>query len=60
MPGGLPKDGVYQVGFDEGVTLSGHTAWGWFDTTRKLTDEEVEHYELEFAYAHEAPALHFI
>lgn len=47
MPGAIPKDGLDHVEFLEGHTLSGHYFWGTAVYTRKLTREEIDHYDLE-------------
>jgi hypothetical protein len=46
-PGAIPKDGLDGVDFKEGYSLSGHHYWGHAIYNRKLTDEEVLHYDLE-------------
>ena len=47
MPGAFPRDGLQEIGFDEGQTLSGHHYWGWAEYDRELTKKEVFDYELE-------------
>lgn len=47
MPGAVPTDGLSFCDFREGKTLSGHHFWGTAVYNRKLTDEEIEHYELQ-------------
>lgn len=46
-PGAIPKDGLSYVEYKEGWTLCGHHFWGTAVYTRKLTTEEIEHYDLE-------------
>ena len=46
-PGAFPRDGLQEIGFDEGYAHSGHHYWGWADYNRKLTAEEIWNYELE-------------
>lgn len=48
--GAVPRIGMHRVGFIEGTAPSGHHAWGWVEYTRKLTDEEVKHYDLEYLW----------
>ena len=45
-PGAIPMDGLAYVDFRTGKCIDGHPHWGTAVYTRKLTDEEVEHYEL--------------
>ena len=47
MPGAMPREGLTEVGFDEGQAPSGHFSWGWAEYNRELTAEEVSHYDLE-------------
>ena len=47
MPGAMPREGLTEVGFDEGQAPSGHFYWGWAEYNRELTAEEVSHYDLE-------------
>lgn len=47
-PGAVPNDGLRQVGFVSGTAPSGHHAWGFVYYTRELTDEEMDHYDLEY------------
>lgn len=46
-PGSVPRDGLDSVDFKEGCSLSGHHYWGHAIYNRKLTEEEVWHYDLE-------------
>lgn len=46
-PGAMPKEGLIEIGFDEGQAPSGHHTWGWAEYNRELTVEEVSHYDLE-------------
>lgn len=47
MPGAIPMDGLDFVDFRGGKSLSGHHYWGHAVYFRKLTDEEINHYDLE-------------
>lgn len=49
-PGAVPKNGLICCGYTKGNTPKGRFAWGWADYERKLTDEEVSQYELEYIY----------
>ena len=46
-PGAIPKEGLDFVDFREGKSLSGHHYWGHAVYNRKLSDEEIYHYDLE-------------
>lgn len=46
-PGAIPRDGLDWIDFKEGNTLSGHHYWGRAVYKRRLTEEEVNHYDLE-------------
>lgn len=48
MPGGIPRGPVNIKSFDkrEFVKEINHTAWGYVDYERPLTDEEIFKYEL--------------
>ena len=46
-PGAIPRDGLDWIDFKEGYTLSGHHYWGRAVYKRRLTEEEVNHYDLE-------------
>lgn len=47
VPGAIPREGLEGVDFKEGVSLSGHHYWGHAVYSRQLTDEELNHYDLE-------------
>lgn len=48
MPGAIPRDGLVECDAEEGVSAaSGHHYWGRAIYSRRLTDEEVKHYDLE-------------
>ena len=46
-PGAVPKDGLDSVDFREGKSLSGHHYWGHAIYNRKLSEKEMDHYDLE-------------
>jgi len=46
-PGAVPRDGWVDTSFDEFTAPSGHHAWGWVEYDRRLTDKEINDYELE-------------
>ena len=46
-PGAVPKDGLEKIDFKEGRGRSGHFYWGRAVYSRKLSEEEVRHYDLE-------------
>ena len=46
-PGAVPREGWIDTSFDELTTPSGHHAWGWVEYNRKLTQKEIDDYELE-------------
>ena len=46
-PGAVPSDGLAYCDYKEGNTLTGHHYWGTAVYSRKLTQEEIEHYDLE-------------
>ena len=46
MLGAVPKNGLAYVDFRTGKCSDGHPHWGTALYSWKLTDEEVEHYEL--------------
>lgn len=46
-PGAIPRESLDYLDFREGTTLSGHHYWGSVVYVRKLSEEEVEHYDLE-------------
>jgi len=50
-PGAVPKDGIIEMGFNEGTAPSGHHAWGWVDYNRYLTDRELEDYDMEYVHS---------
>ena len=47
MPGAVPREGLDSVDFREGKTPTGHHYWGQAVYARKLTAEEIMHYDLE-------------
>lgn len=47
MPGAVPKDGLEYVQFKGGTTLGGHHFWGTAVYSRKLSREEIDHYDME-------------
>lgn len=48
MPGAVPKEGMVGCDAREGYSMdSGHHYWGHVTYDRKLTREEVNHYDLE-------------
>lgn len=47
-PGAVPKDGLLFCGYTRDKTPSGRLSWGFADYDRKLTEEEVKQYELEY------------
>lgn len=51
-PGSIPKDGLLEVKDIEGVAPSGHRAHGWAEYDRKLTDAEINDYELEYVHSY--------
>lgn len=46
-PGAVPRDGLEKIDFKEGRGRSGHFYWGRAVYSRKLSEEEVRHYDLE-------------
>lgn len=46
-PGAVPRDGLEKIDFKEGRGKSGHFYWGRAVYSRKLSEEEVKHYDLE-------------
>lgn len=50
-PGAVPRDGLVECKCVEGEAPSGHHTWGWAEYNRFLTDDEVNHYDLEFVCA---------
>ena len=50
-PGAVPRDGLLQVREIEGTTPSGHHAWGWAEYNRRLTEEELRHYDMEYVHS---------
>lgn len=46
-PGAIPREGLDGVDFKEGHSLSGHHYWGHAIYNRKLSEDEVLHYDLE-------------
>ena len=50
-PGAVPRDGLVESRCIESISPSGHHVWGWVVYNRYLTDEEINHYDLEFATA---------
>lgn len=46
-PGAIPRDGLEMVDFKEGQSRTGHHYWGHAFYNRKLTEEEMRHYDLE-------------
>ena len=49
-PGAMPKNGLKEIGFDEGFAPSGHHYWGWAEYDRELSEEDVEYYDLEAVF----------
>ena len=49
MPGAFPREGLQEIGYDEGFAPSGHHVWGWAEYNRELTEKEIRDYELERA-----------
>lgn len=49
-PGAVPRDGLLSCNSIEGITPSGHHAWGTVDYNRRLTPKEIAHYDLEHLY----------
>lgn len=47
-PGAVPRDGLIDCGYTKGKTPSGRDCWGWVEYNRKLTEEEISQYELEY------------
>ena len=47
-PGAVPKQGLIECGYTKGYTPKGHYAYGWADYSRKLSEDEVNAYELEY------------
>ena len=45
-PGTIPKDGITGIFYEEGSTMDGHHHWGHVEYNRRLTDQEVDDYEL--------------
>ena len=45
-PGTIPMDGLSFIDYRTGKCADGHLHWGTAVYTKKLTDEEVEQYEL--------------
>ena len=46
-PGAVPRDGLHAV--EDGTVLpNGRMVWSVVDYDRKLTDEEIRQYELEY------------
>lgn len=47
-PGAMPRDGLVSAEYKPGYSRqTGHHYWGIVVYNRKLTDEEVYHYDLE-------------
>lgn len=46
-PGAIPRRGLIETKGEHFTAPSGHRAWGWAVYSLKLTDEEIEEYELE-------------
>lgn len=46
-PGAISIRGLVECREEEGVSPSGHHTWGWAIYNRKLSDTEVNRYELE-------------
>ena len=47
MPGGIPREGlIYVHSYDNVQSVDGVTAWGYVEYSRKLTEREVDDYEL--------------
>lgn len=45
MPGAMPREGLQEVGYDE-ETMNGRHTWGWAVYNRRLTEKEINDYEL--------------
>lgn len=48
--GAVPRDGLIAVEDCYGEAPSGHRMYSFADYDRRLTDEEITHYELEFCH----------
>lgn len=57
MPGAMPREGLIECKEIHGIAPSGHRAWGWADYSRRLTEKEVQDYELEYVSSYETPDL---
>lgn len=55
MPGAMPREGLIECMEIRGSAPSGHSAWGWADYNRRLTDKEINDYELEYVMSFEYP-----
>jgi len=47
MPGSVPRDRLVSCSDVCGTAPSGHSTWGYAIYSRKLTAQEITHYELE-------------
>lgn len=54
MPGAMPREGLMECREISGTAPSGHHAWGWAEYNRRLTDEEISHYDLEYVSSYES------
>lgn len=46
-PGAISIRGLVECREEEGVSPSGHHTWGWAIYNRKLSEKEINDYELE-------------
>ena len=47
MPGAVPRDGLTHCEEKDDYSISGHHYWGRVVYNRKLTEDEIRHYDLE-------------
>lgn len=52
-PGAIPIKGLLECREEEGTSPSGHHTWGWALYNRKLSDQEINNFELEEDIKHE-------
>ena len=52
-PGAVPRDSLTACGYDETVTPSGRHSWGWCEYNRRLSPDEISHFDLEQITHHE-------
>lgn len=53
MPGAMPREGLLDVREVSGHAPSGRYSWGWAEYSRKLTPDEIQHYDLEYVASYQ-------